>query len=169
MNYNFCPSCGHALQSSPNFHQGKPHCMKCGFIHFNNPRGCVAAIMQRKNEILLVQRAQEPFKLCWDFPGGFLEAGESPQEGLRREMREELQIAIEPFALFGVYADHYGTGGEPVLIVYYLCELRASTVNPQEEIADARWFELSALPEALAFDHTPAVIADLRKRSLGRR
>lgn len=165
MNYNFCPMCGHALQSTPNFHQGKRHCMKCGFIDFNNPRGCVAAILQRKHEILFVQRAQEPFKFCWDFPGGFLEAGESPEEGLKREMREELQIEIEPVALFGAYGDHYGPEGVPVLIIYYLCRLAHGSVRPQEELADARWFEMSALPEALAFYHTPAVLADLKKRS----
>jgi mutator protein MutT len=164
MNYRFCPGCGRALQSSPNFHQGKPHCAKCGFVHFNNPRGCVAAIIQRENKILLVQRAHEPFKLCWDFPGGFLEAGESPQEGLKREMREELQIEIEPVALFGAYADHYGPEGVPVLIVYYLCRFVRGQVRPQEELADARWFEMSALPEAVAFHHTPVVLADLRKR-----
>ena len=164
MAYRFCPVCGHALQSSPKYHQGKPHCPKCDFVHFNNPRGCVAAVIQRENTILLVQRAHEPFKLCWDFPGGFLEAGESPQEGLKREIKEELQIEVEPSALFGVYADHYGTGGEPVLIVYYLCRLARGTVRPQEEIADARWFELSALPGALAFNHTQAVLADLQKR-----
>ncbi len=124
----------------------------------------MAAVIQRKNKILLVQRAHEPFKLCWDFPGGFLEAGESPQEGLQREVKEELQIEIELSALFGVYDDHYGPEGEPVLIVYYLCRQRAGLVNPQEEIADARWFELNALPEALAFHHTTAVLADLRKR-----
>ncbi|MGH7492145.1 MAG: NUDIX hydrolase [bacterium] len=122
----------------------------------------MSAIIHRRNEILFVQRAHEPFKHYWDFPGGFLEAGESPEAGLRREVREELQIEINILRLWNAYPDTYGPENTPVVVLYYYCTPGEGAIHQQEEIADVQWFTLSKPPEKLAFNHIPAVLSDLR-------
>lgn len=55
----------------------------------------VAAVIRRGNEIFATQRGYGEFKDWWEFPGGKMEAGESPVEALKREIREELDATIE--------------------------------------------------------------------------
>ena len=55
----------------------------------------VAAVIRRGNEIFATQRGYGEFKDWWEFPGGKMEAGETPVEALKREIREELDAAIE--------------------------------------------------------------------------
>ncbi|MCI6427637.1 MAG: (deoxy)nucleoside triphosphate pyrophosphohydrolase [Rikenellaceae bacterium] len=55
----------------------------------------VAAIIRRGNEIFATQRGYGEFKDWWEFPGGKIEPGESPQQALVREIREELDATIE--------------------------------------------------------------------------
>lgn len=55
----------------------------------------VAAVIRRRNEIFATQRGYGEFKDWWEFPGGKIEPGETPVEALKREIREELDAAIE--------------------------------------------------------------------------
>lgn len=55
----------------------------------------VAAVIRRGNEIFATQRGYGEFKDWWEFPGGKMEAGETPEEALKREIREELDATIE--------------------------------------------------------------------------
>ena len=55
----------------------------------------VAAVIRRGNEIFATQRGYGEFKDWWEFPGGKMEAGESPVEALKREIREELNATIK--------------------------------------------------------------------------
>ena len=59
----------------------------------------VAAIIVRDGEVFCTQRGYGEWQGWWEFPGGKMEAGESPQEALRREIREELDAEIEVGAL----------------------------------------------------------------------
>lgn len=169
MEYRFCPYCGHALKMPLNGKKEKPRCPGCHFVHYNNPRACVSAIIQRRDEILFVQRAHEPFKHYWDLPGGFLEAGEAPEEGLRREVREELQVEINILKMWKAYADTYRPEPTPLAVIYYICTLGQGSIHQQEEIADVKWFTLNNPPDKLAFNHIPAVLFDLRKALAGTR
>ncbi len=58
--------------------------------------------------MLLARRKFEPQAGKWDLPGGFLEEDEEPLDGLRRELREETGVEIEPLELAGIWADRYG-------------------------------------------------------------
>jgi NAD+ diphosphatase len=83
-------------------------CTKCGYHHYVNPSPCNAVIIENDNgEILLVERGADPKKGFWDLPGGFIEPGESFDESVRREVREELNVEIEIGKFIGVYHDSY--------------------------------------------------------------
>ncbi|UCD58228.1 MAG: NUDIX domain-containing protein [Candidatus Hydrogenedentota bacterium] len=70
-------------------------CADCGFEYYFNPAAAVAALITDDvGRLLVTVRAQEPAKGTWDLPGGFADAGESAEEALRREVKEELGIEI---------------------------------------------------------------------------
>ena len=78
-------------------------CGGCGYIHYTNPKIVVGAVVTHENRILLCRRAIEPRIGLWTLPAGFLEEHETPEEGARREAREEACADIAIDALLAVY------------------------------------------------------------------
>jgi 8-oxo-dGTP diphosphatase len=79
----------------------------------------VAGILERGGEILICRRrADQAHPLKWEFPGGKVEAGESPGEALRRELREELGIEAEPGIEITRYEFAY-PGKNPILLIFF--------------------------------------------------
>jgi len=71
------------------------YCDHCGFEFYLNPAAAVAALISdSQGRLLIAERAQEPKKGTWDLPGGFVDPGESAEEALRREVREETGLEI---------------------------------------------------------------------------
>ncbi|MEO3945326.1 8-oxo-dGTP diphosphatase MutT [Gorillibacterium sp. CAU 1737] len=69
-----------------------------------------AIICNERNQVLIARRAPGKSQAgFWEFPGGKLEPGESPQDCLIRELKEEMGIVIEPLACFGTHEHDYGT------------------------------------------------------------
>src|SRR5215211_7073723 len=98
----FCPRCGRAAQVA---YPRSITCPHCGYGAYYNPKPVAAAIpVTRSEEIVLLRRALEPGKDLWTFPGGFVDLGESVEQAVHREVREELEIAIELGPLVGVYS-----------------------------------------------------------------
>ena len=78
----------------------------------------VAGVLERDGRILICQRrAEQPHALKWEFPGGKLEPGESPEAALVRELREELGIEAVPGAELMRYEFAY-PGKEPILLIF---------------------------------------------------
>ena len=76
-------------------------CAECGHIDYQNPKIVVGSVVAHGGQVLLCRRAIEPRRGFWTLPAGYLEFGETPQEGARREAREEAEADI---ALDGVLA-----------------------------------------------------------------
>ena len=93
--YKFCPVCGkEALKTVA---KNKISCTNCGHEIYINPSiGGAALIFDDKGRLLVVKRSKEPAKGAWDLPGGFVEVRETVEEGIIREVREELNIEVEP-------------------------------------------------------------------------
>jgi len=84
----------------------------------NAPTVVVAGILQREGLILICRRrADQPHALKWEFPGGKVEAGETPVAALQRELREELGIESEPATEITRYEFGY-PGKKPILLVF---------------------------------------------------
>jgi ADP-ribose pyrophosphatase YjhB (NUDIX family) len=79
-------------------------CQTCGFIEYVNPRIVTGVVAHRDGRILLCRRAIDPRKGFWTLPAGFLEVGESVEDGARREAREEACAELELEALLAVYS-----------------------------------------------------------------
>jgi len=79
----------------------------------------VAGVLDREGEILICRRrADQPHPLKWEFPGGKVEAGESPETALVRELREELGIEPEPGSELMRYEFAY-PGKQPILLIFF--------------------------------------------------
>ena len=79
----------------------------------------VAGVLQRDSTILICQRtADQPHALKWEFPGGKVEAGELPEDALRRELHEELGIDTDSLTEITRYEFSY-PGKNPILLVFF--------------------------------------------------
>jgi len=104
--FKFCPHCASPLAWTERIEDGGPKlrnaCTSCDFTHWNNPTPVLAAIVEWQDQIVLARNAAWPagrFALIT----GFMEAGEDPQEGIRREIFEETQLQTTALSLVGVY------------------------------------------------------------------
>jgi len=79
-------------------------CGDCGHIYYSNPKVVVGSVVTHQDKVLLCRRAIEPRKGFWTLPAGFLEENETPEDGAKREAREEASCDIVLDALLAVYS-----------------------------------------------------------------
>jgi NADH pyrophosphatase NudC (nudix superfamily) len=108
--FRFCPQCATPLQSITLEEDGgakaRLRCTACDFTHWNNPTPVLAAVIEcvdREGRVLLARNAAWPNKNAFGLITGFMEAGESPQEGIQREVMEETSLQVDELNLIGVY------------------------------------------------------------------
>jgi 8-oxo-dGTP diphosphatase len=101
------------------------------------------AVILSENRILLAVRRD---LRGWELPGGHLEPGELPEEGLIREVHEETghDVAIE--RLVGTYVR---TGFRPYTVSVFTCRVTGGELRPSIETPVVRWFDIDALPDTL--------------------
>jgi NAD+ diphosphatase len=100
--YKFCPRCAQSLEVLPLGGRPRTACTACGFTHWNNPLPVVAAIIEYQGQIVLARNAAWPPKM-FALITGFLEAGETPEQGIAREVEEETSLIATQVSLVGVY------------------------------------------------------------------
>ena len=103
--------------------------------------------------VLLVRRGHEPFKGDYALPGGFVDIGETVEDGCRRELREETGLNVGDLRLVGVYSDPSRDPRGHTVSVVFLAELTtAQDPVAGDDAASAEWVE-NWRAETLAFDH----------------
>ena len=112
----------------------------------------VAAIIAEKGRIFATQRGYGEFKDGWEFPGGKIEEGETPQQALVREIKEELDTEVEVGDLLGTVEYDYPTFH--LSMQCFLCKIKSGSLNLKEHEA-ARWL---AEDELDSVDWLPADI-----------
>src|SRR5262245_17615822 len=150
--WTVCPRCGTQLERD----DGHLRCPGCGSVYYANSAPCVSALVEDPDgRLLLARRAVEPFLGKWDCPGGFLEEGEHPIDGLRRELLEETGLVAGPMRFVGVWMDVYGDAPEAVatLNLYWVVQVDGGEPVAADDVAELRWFPRDALPgpDELAF------------------
>ena len=120
----------------------------------------VGAVVIDGDQVLLIRRGQQPMKGQWSLPGGALEVGETLLDGVRREVREETGLEVEPVALIEVLdrivRDEDGRVRFHYVLVDYLCRVTGGELCCATDAVDARWASRDDLDSVAAF--TVAVI-----------
>ncbi len=116
-------------------------------------RFVAAGLIVRNGEVLIGQRRpDQPMALLWEFPGGKIEPGESPEQDLARELREELGIEAEIGTQVTRIRHNYRHGGAVDLKFFTVHEFKGEIAN--QIYAQVRWVKFADLPgyEFLAAD-----------------
>jgi NAD+ diphosphatase len=104
--YRYCPACATPLARisllEDSGEKERLRCPACDYTHWNNPTPVLAAVIEYQGQILLARNAAWEGKM-YALITGFMEAGETPQDGIRREIREETNLEADELNLIGVY------------------------------------------------------------------
>ncbi|NHJ12837.1 MAG: NUDIX domain-containing protein [Candidatus Thorarchaeota archaeon] len=116
--------------------------------------------------VLMTTRDKDPGKGLWSIPGGAVEVGESQQEALVREVKEETGVNIEVLKLLDTYDVILRDAKDVVeyhfLLNHYLCRALSFDLHPESPNVQVGWFALDAIP---AEESHPAIVALLKKFS----
>ena len=160
--WTFCPRCRNELAGDGT----RLACPECGFVVYGSSKPTAGALCIDERRVLLARRAAAPYQGFWDIPGGFLEEGEHPIAGLRRELKEETGLEIEPERFLGIWMDRYGgdSTAEATLNLYWTARVVGGEAAPADDVSELRWFDRDDLPAAdeLAFENVPLVLAAWR-------
>ena len=132
------------------------HCAACGFTYYFNPAVSAAGILLRGDgQGLFIRRGHEPGLGRLAFVGGFVDAGETPEEALRREVREEVGVELDGIRYLGSQPNTYAYRG----VTYHVVDLAfvahlADGAEPRllDGVAAIEWHDPRLLdPARLAF------------------
>jgi ADP-ribose pyrophosphatase YjhB (NUDIX family) len=159
-----CPRCREELERE----DGKVECPACGFRTYASSKPTASALcLDDDGGILLARRAGEPFKGYRDLPGGFLEEGEHPLDAIRREVREETSLEVEPEEFIGVWIDRYGSEPDSpsTLNLYWTARVVSGEPEAADDVSEVAWFSPDELPPADEFAfHVAEVLAAWREK-----
>jgi NAD+ diphosphatase len=132
MSFNFCPKCSAPLEERVVEREARRACSaQCGFVHYDNPTPVVAAIVEHRGEIVLAHNRAWPQRSFFGLITGFLERGESPEQCVLREVKEELDLDGANPTLVGVYGfDRMNQ----VIIAYHVAA--TGTIQLNDELDD---------------------------------
>ena len=103
MTYKFCPNCASELVTVEIEGIQRLKCPACDFVHWDNPIPVVAAIVEHEGKVILTRNKGWPEKWV-GIVAGFLEKNETPEQGVLREVKEELGLDGEIAGFVGHYA-----------------------------------------------------------------
>ncbi len=139
MNVTYCPHCATALHLQHDGERERQTCSSCGHIHYDNPTPVVAALVEHEGAVVLARGVGWPSHF-FGLITGFLERGETPEQGVLREVQEELGLVAEIAGLIGVYAFHKKN---QLILAYHVKATGSITLN--HELEEFK----HVLPEAL--------------------
>lgn len=147
---NYCSHCGARVRQEipAGDNRLRDVCTDCGMIHYQNPRIVTGCVPVYKDCVLLCRRAIEPRRGLWTLPGGFLELGETIEQGAVRETMEEAGASVTPDMLYTVFnVLHVGQ-----LSLFFLADMDSPVFAAGEESLEVQLFDEQDVPwEELAF------------------
>ncbi len=131
-------------------------------VHATMPRVVVEGICIENNEILLVKGSRGLNDGRWSLPGGFLRFGETPEEGVLREIREEVGAEARILRFAGVHGKMGQKTGLHWIMLFYRTALLGAPHPDPDEIAEARYVPLPEAPNML---HDPVMAEAVRREA----
>jgi ADP-ribose pyrophosphatase YjhB (NUDIX family) len=160
--FNFCFRCGNSTEAKQNIIR----CSACELVYYINPIPATATLLQNgKGEYLLSKRAANPAKGLWDLPGGFVEAGETLEQGALREIKEEIGIELDGLEYVGSEHDTYDYAG----VTYYVVGATfrgmladGAKLKPDDDVAECKFFLPKDFPmDKIAFPSILKILTEL--------
>ncbi|MGC9951605.1 MAG: NUDIX hydrolase [Bryobacteraceae bacterium] len=103
----------------------------------------VGALIFNRDKILLVERGKEPLKGFWSLPGGVLEIGETLEEGIIREVREETGLEVKPRKVLEIFEriirDAQGAPEYHYVLIDYICRVTGGSLRAADDASRAAW------------------------------
>ncbi|MBT8494105.1 MAG: NUDIX domain-containing protein [Deltaproteobacteria bacterium] len=135
-------------------------CDHCGFIDYQNPRIVVGSVVEEDGKVLLCRRAIEPRRGLWTVPAGFLEQHETPEQGARREAREEAEVDLHIEGLLAIYTISHISQ----IQLMYRAVLATPGFAAGPESLEVELFEWDRIPwDQLAFPSVKRALEDYRR------
>jgi len=127
-----------------------------------NPAPAVDFLISKddNSKILLVRRKNDPFKGMLSIPGGFINEGETAEDAMIREAKEETSLDVEPIAILGVYSDPQRDPRMHTISVTFITRIVRGNEDARDDAAALQWIniedELEGLIQSrqIAFDHS---------------
>ena len=137
------------------------------------PVCAVGAIVFRGDAVLLIQRGRPPAQGKWSIPGGAVRLGETLENAVTREVREEVDMDVKPLwvgkVVDRIYTDSEGKIAFHYVIIDYVCEARAGQPQAGSDASDAGFFEIKKLDEMNMTEGTAEVIREVERRWIAMR
>ncbi len=135
------------------------NCIPCSF---ENPKPTTTAVIIRNGKLFLLKRNEEPFKGEWDFLGGYVDNGETSEEAMRREIKEEIgtDSRLTYIGQFSGMAEYEGFD-YPVLASAYLAEI-SGEIKLNDENSEYKWFRMDEI-DSVAFDSGKKILAFVKE------
>lgn len=163
--FQFCPRCA-ASRPADNRGQTPLRCDSCGLALYFNPSVAAAAlVLDPAGRVLLVRRAKEPSAGKLGVPGGFIDFGETAEDGLRREVREEVGLELDRIRFLISYPNiyHYREVSYPVVDLYFTAEaVNPASARALDAVTGIEWHLPGQVPdEDIAFPSMRAALQAL--------
>ncbi|MEO0096032.1 MAG: aspartate 1-decarboxylase [candidate division WOR-3 bacterium] len=159
----YCPLCKGSLKKQKNCIK----CSNCNWHYYHNPLPSVAIFaMNEKGKILLIKRGIEPGKGRWALPSGFIETGETPEQTVIRELKEETGLSGKVEDFLGVHLESTDVYGD-VLLLGYKVELRGGKLKADSDTIDVKFFNKDHLPQIPFMSHRAIINQGLKSIDKG--
>ena len=154
----FCPACGRPVEARVLEDDHRPRLVcEAGHVTWRNPRIVVGTLPVAAGRVYLARRAIEPALGRWGNPSGFLEVGESVQEGARRETEEETELRVEVGRLIGVYSRPQAG----IVTIAFEASVVGGRAEPAAETSEVRDFGPDEIPwDEIAFTTAESALRD---------
>lgn len=146
MRYRFCPTCGAGLTERVLGDEGLvPYCAACRAPYFDVGRPCVLVLAVNDSGQVALLRQPEVAREHWVLVAGYHKAGESAEETVVREVREETGLSVSETR----YIQSYYREGKDLLLLGFVAHVTGEISQASREVDEARWFPLDEVAKQL--------------------
>lgn len=142
------------------------YCQQCHLVYFQNTAATASAVIICGDELLFTERARDPSKGLFDFPGGFVDPDETLEAALVRELREELNWQADDFQYFMSAPNtyEYRDVTYKTTDAYFLITLsQRPYLKPADDVAAIHWMSLDQVTDDhLAFEPVKQVVKRIK-------
>jgi ADP-ribose pyrophosphatase YjhB (NUDIX family) len=170
LHFAYCPRCGEAATAGASGVPAGPfRCVACGFTLFFNSAGAVAAIICRDDgRALFIRRAKDPGRGKLGMPGGYVDPGESGEQALSREEREEVGLDLLDIRYLSSHPNQYFYGGVTyqTLDLFYTGRVdRPDHADALDAVDSIAWIDPRTVPlDEIAFESMRQALVVYRSR-----